>query len=1258
MVIYNLFEIIDKNKKPEKPQLFIATPQRVIIGKLNEAYNIHLDVVIGQVNELSFDIPYKIDFHHQWIDNPNIENVKYKFLVKLVFGKKTEWFVIDKPPVESVLEDEAALRVHCFSLPYELTEKMVNDYDVVSYNLRQMLHGNLADNMPGILSATNWEIGYIDTVFELTYRSYKASSKTALDCLLETVNKFNGLILWDTENRKIDIYQPHLIGVNRGLTVSYGKYLKTIERHDLVENMVTRLKVFGDNNMSINRVNPTGANYIEDFSFFLYPFQRDENRNIIMHSNYMSDELCHAQLDYQEKVEDTKGQFQSLLEQKEIQEKILTELNNEMTLLLIELDIILDSIFVESNAGNSTNYLISQRTQKEQEIYNKNTEITNTESIINNIDSQILLLKQSLSLENNFTKELLAERIQFTTEKEWRDTNYIDDEELYEDAKKRLEELRKPQANITIDIINFLEVVEEQYNWDKLSLGDAITIRYEYLGIKVKAKIVGVEYNFEDSEIILSIADIKKVDDEFDKWLEHVGNTVSTSTEIDINQFRWGKIERELGIVGQIINKMWDDVKEELDMAFNETVIIDGRGITIIDPDDPLRFIRMTHGAIGLTRSGGNRYETAITPHGVVAERLFGLIILGERVVASDPDGILVIDGNKVTISDRDHREVMWMGLIDTNQPPCHGTGSTDRFGLRLVNNANRITLDDCAGFTIEKKDGLLWSKKFFADTKGNLFAHDMTAKRLTITNDEDTVLFDSYENYIDISELETMVIDGKLTPQEKLTLRGEWKRIQAEKVRIVEQANKYMYIDREDEYGIAQLQRELSDYLSAYNALDAILPTLLADSTIHLVTDIRDAVGKTREQFVQIFEEYYSQAIRIINSITNVLEKSSLQLGRNYNNTVIDAISGIVVTRSDGVVRTILNATEGISIERLEGSSFTKKFYVDTFGVLHAEDLVAKRLILYDDHNRLILDANTKLFDLNEVQMVGQVRAENIIGSTFIQGVGFVSDLTVNRLLSFDMTKEIGEEINYVDIEDNKISFSSGRLTMGGQATQLVNGEQLPLYWIIEGGERVSTTVYPTDSSKNYEPVYEYAISGKVTKLQFSFNEEEKTKPPEIILGAGNGIGDQEKGYILKHKYGMDIEYISPYHNGAKNSVNFHFTGIDIVANSGYVKLVGRDATQKYLRHVDANNENISLPIARILTGTGNFAGTGGSNWSFTNGANNIDLGHTNYGVVVTPIGNHNGYVGEVYVTKSSSSVSVRNTGSSRGQYSVAIIF
>lgn len=81
--------------------------------------------------------------------------------------------------------------------------------------------------------------------------------------------------------------------------------------------MVTRLTGTGKDGLTIHKVNPTGQGYIENFGYFMYPFKRDEQRNVISSSYHMSDSLCHALLDFQELVESKNGLFESYLNQLE-----------------------------------------------------------------------------------------------------------------------------------------------------------------------------------------------------------------------------------------------------------------------------------------------------------------------------------------------------------------------------------------------------------------------------------------------------------------------------------------------------------------------------------------------------------------------------------------------------------------------------------------------------------------------------------------------------------------------------------------------------------------------------------------------------------------------------------------------------------------------------------------------------------------------------------------------------------------------------
>ena len=128
-----IFEVIDKNKKPIEPQLFLALPNKTIIAKLSEAFNKTYKPFINNLSELSFDMPYKIDINHELIDNPNIEKLKNRYLIKLVLGEQIEWFIIDQI-TDNIEENVESLSVHCYGLGYELTDKLIIEYNVVSYN--------------------------------------------------------------------------------------------------------------------------------------------------------------------------------------------------------------------------------------------------------------------------------------------------------------------------------------------------------------------------------------------------------------------------------------------------------------------------------------------------------------------------------------------------------------------------------------------------------------------------------------------------------------------------------------------------------------------------------------------------------------------------------------------------------------------------------------------------------------------------------------------------------------------------------------------------------------------------------------------------------------------------------------------------------------------------------------------------------------------------------------------------------------------
>lgn len=1297
---------IDLKKKPIKPQLFIAKPNREIIGKVSEAFGVQNSIKLVSVSELRFNVPYRIEVNHRLVDNPNIDKIKEKYLIKAVKGNHHEWYVITEL-VDQMEEDQDVLLVVAKSLPYQLKDKMIRSYQVESYYATQVLND--------VLQGTNWSVGYIDADFDVTYRAFNFAKNTVLDCVFKIAETYNAIIDWDTENRTINFIKPELHGLNRGLKFNYGHYLRTMNKTSNADEMVTCFIPTGKDGLTINRVNPTGQGEILDFSFFMYPFERDENKNVLKHSYYMTDSLCHALLDHSDLVEEHRGEFNDLLSQLETLQAELGELNIELyqlendaaqiTDIMIaqqfnedmwfykfdyegnrvfettvldpnkayavlckvsstnNLTVMLDGIqrnvkanewvmlgkttlsnFTTVEVNGSAKdvevfiqvaYITNEEYQetlneekiiekysldnKEMQINAKKAEIAEVESDIEDVESQIKQLRDLLSLENNFTPEQIEEMNEYVIVKEFSDQNYIDDHELYKDALEKFKELQKPQLSVTIDIVNFLEIIEEQHNWDKLILGDEVIIEYDVMNIEVSAKIIEINYDYEEANISLTIANVKELDDDSKKINDYLKGAIETSTTVNLEKNKWTKAVVDSSEMSRLFDNFWNKVTNEINMASNETVVIDRKGLTIYDPDDPLRFLRATHGALALTRSGGLRYETAITADGIIAERLFGKILLTQRVVIGDDDGILEIHGAKATITDRCDREVMKFGLFDEepdkfgivlnrykNPDDCDdttiinqvivdrdegfkitrrdGTGwgtvawlDMDGFfngrGVKIdyiegtltngiiinpedgivVTRADglvRTRLNATDGISIEHLNGAVWQKKFYADINGQFYSEDLIAKRLRIVSDLDDILLDADTSYLNIGWFTTIITDGKLTPIEKLTVKEQWETIQTEYQKLLYQAQLYEYSDRDDRT-VSHI--DIPPFTSAFQALGNYLAPLLAN--------MNETTPVDREEFTQKFQDYYDEAKRIINEITDALKYSSVQFGVDYNKVTIDAINGILIERGNGMNKIELNATEGFSIYKWENGSFVRKLYADLDGTLVAEDLQAYRLQIFGSKGDVIIDGSQDYIDFGnfDAEGIARLAADLIASKMVVANDAYINDLTVNRLKTLSDDIPIGSYVDHVDIRDNVATWISARV---GDRVQVKDAQDRPLYFT-DSSKRLVTT------ENTGIPFYEYVFNEELNKAKFGFMGSGHESFPYIVLGLGTGSGSDDdfsgrgKGYIYKDS----DEFVFKYNVRMTNYVSqikLFDDGVVITAENSLFSAYGNNALIK----------------------------------------------------------------------------------------------
>ena len=578
------------NKRKYKPELYLATPQKRIITKLYDANHITNVVKFGKINELNFRIPYDIETLNdeytydieQGISltrNDVIDKIKDRFLIKYKLGNYEEWYMI-RQKEDDADENKDTLSVQCFSLAYELRNVKIIQYNVVSYNILEILKGKPFDETKGILAESLWAVGHVDESVLERYRAFDVTAKNGLDILFELIETFDCVPIFDTENRMINLYDINNIGTNRGLKVDYGKYLKSLRKQSISDEVVTRLKIYGRDGLTIRNINPLGTDYIEDYSYFLFPYgSLDNEGNPINYSGYMSTELCEAIIAHQELIKERTPQFTSYIGKLELLNQLLIAKTVELRNISNQLKLIRDNLAIAQRAksgGTTIQFFQEKIKNKELEIEKQNANIKLLQDEIKSINESINELKSELSEENNFTSELLAEKRLFTLEDDFIDTNIVEEHELYKSGIEHFQEVNKPKTSISIDIVNFLDVLEEQDNWDKLILGDLIKVKYKKFNTEVEVRIVEISYDFESNSINLIITNVKDYTftDEYDLIGKLIHRNVNIAKAINVSKVRWDGIDQARKTLDDILSNPWETLRLEDEIDWGEVIDI------------------------------------------------------------------------------------------------------------------------------------------------------------------------------------------------------------------------------------------------------------------------------------------------------------------------------------------------------------------------------------------------------------------------------------------------------------------------------------------------------------------------------------------------------------------------------------------------------------------------------------------------------------------------------------------------------------
>lgn len=291
------------------PKLWLLKPDFTRIERISGITKLQGTFKHNNINQLSFQVAPVIfdESEHESRTNSIYNMIKNKYIIEYHYNGFKDLLVIDD--IKKVSNESDSIQVVADSLCTELNKKSANEIELLGTELNEMISKIFESYAP------LWSIKYVDPKLREVKRELQATNSTVMGLIDQVNTLFDSVAIFNNLSREVSFYHKDNVGTNRGLRIRENSYLKSFEDQTLSKDIITRLYPFGNNGLTIQGVNPAGTDYIEDFSYFMHPFKRDVNRNVIKHSDYMSDNLCHALLDYKDYY-DSKKEYAEQLTQK------------------------------------------------------------------------------------------------------------------------------------------------------------------------------------------------------------------------------------------------------------------------------------------------------------------------------------------------------------------------------------------------------------------------------------------------------------------------------------------------------------------------------------------------------------------------------------------------------------------------------------------------------------------------------------------------------------------------------------------------------------------------------------------------------------------------------------------------------------------------------------------------------------------------------------------------------------------------------
>lgn len=441
-------------------------------------------------------------------------------------------------------------KVTAYSSEIKLAKNDIEVEDIGFYLIGNEEEKNIYSLNDYMYEEVGWRFGYIDEKVKYSIKDdgskqeklrWQESVKTNWhDYILTNVSEsFECVPVFNTSTKTIDLYDIDGFGNEIKLALIYDGYLKGLEKNTSSNDLVTRLKLYGNSELTILDASPTGYKYIEDYSYF-------------MNEDEMSKDLINALNEYYIMVEKRTLEWKQLIKIKNEKTSLLRDKKNENSFIISNMNSLESQIKLykaEKDIVNEAKKKDEWNKERDKFVILKNEidELEEEVSLIQaNIEQINILCKRETCTDDSgsliFDANLLDELKEFIFYDTYTNDSILKSEDLLSIGTRQLDLSCRPTREWSVDSVSFIDRLIDNgfrspFNGN-LGLGDIISLVDED-EVESLVYFVGFSRDFKSKKLTLTLSDKKLKTDNKRVIGDLLFEAKKTAKEIHNNKYLW-----------------------------------------------------------------------------------------------------------------------------------------------------------------------------------------------------------------------------------------------------------------------------------------------------------------------------------------------------------------------------------------------------------------------------------------------------------------------------------------------------------------------------------------------------------------------------------------------------------------------------------------------------------------------------------------------------------------------------------------------